>query len=90
MNRLSTEALSKINSSDELLLLLTGAPTDKLPILRERVRRFKAWLKEEFPDLSEEDILLIDDNYQRFKEVYSYSGCEVFLTIIEYEKLINP
>ncbi len=91
-NRISEKIFSDLKSLDDLIIKM-GTTTEGLKLsdvgepndFKFRFKYFKEFLKEELPDLSNEEILKFDKYFYAFKQIYEWHGAHYFLTAIEYE-----
>ena len=55
----------------------------------QRYKDFKEWLKTEIPDFTESEIVKYYFNQYQLKRLFDWSGHELFLKILEKEKIIK-
>ena len=100
MSYISDETLEKCNTLKELLDIKTNNGQIKYPHIVDENRSykgfysrldfFKAYLAENLPELTIEEILKFDSVFQKFKKtVYEMYGYHDFLAAIEFENKKN-
>jgi hypothetical protein len=94
--RISESVFSNLKSLDDLITKMgttkdgykisgVGEPDD----FKSRMKYFKEFLKRELPEFTEEEVLKLDKNFQKFRKIYEWYGAEYFLTAMEYEARNN-
>lgn len=90
--RLSEILFGELESLDDLITKMGTTKdgfkisgVDEPHIFKQRLESFREFLKTEFPEFTEEDILTFSNLFQKFKKIYEWHGVEYLLAAMEYE-----
>lgn len=90
--RISEILFGELESLDDLITKMGTTKdgfkisgVDEPHIFKQRLESFREFLKTEFPEFTEEDILMFDKYFHKFKMIYEWTSAQYFLAAMEYE-----
>lgn len=93
MKRISDEVFEKLNSLDDLINLMRYDRNGRechgvgdAESFKYRLDFYKKRIKDELPDFTIDEILKINENFNKLSELFHFSGSENMLAALEYEQ----
>lgn len=88
-DRIGESVFKEVNSLDELIEKMSkttsGQMISDVTSFKYRYGAFKRMLSKDYPQLTNEEILLLDKHFHDLRNIYEWVGSEYFFAMMEYE-----